>query len=229
MHVVKLLLPVLSIFSLSLAVLPPSSLADEPHHDDAAEAVSPADALGNLMRGNERFSGGKSQAQATLLAKKDANTTGQKPFAIIVCCSDSRVPPEAVFDQSIGDLFVVRTAGHVVDDVALGSIEYAVDHLGCSFILVLGHERCGAVSAVCAGGKAHGHIEALLKEIQPAYDFVKNKSGDPVENTLRANVTWVVTKLSTSSPILSPRVKTGKLKVQGARYDLDTGKVELID
>lgn len=214
----------------------------DPHHAAPAEkdhapaahaapkaALSPGQALAKLLDGNFRFISGKSQSQAEHLKKRDANVKGQKPFAIIVSCSDSRVPPEAIFDQSIGDLFVVRSAGHVVDDVAIGSIEYAVEHLGSTLIVVLGHERCGAVAATCAGGEAPAHVAAIVKAIKPAADAAKAMPGDHVDNTVKTNVLSVVNLLNASTPVLEPLIKEGKLKVQGARYDLDTGKVELVE
>lgn len=198
-------------------------------HAAPAGVLTPGQALAKLLEGNFRYFNGQSQAQAEHLKKRDANVKGQKPFAIIVSCSDSRVPPEVVFDQSVGDLFVVRSAGHVVDDVAIGSIEYAVEHLGTTLILVLGHERCGAVAATCAGGEAPAHIAAVVKAIKPAADAAKPIPGDFVDNTVKTNALAVVNLLSASEPVLASLVKEGKLKVQGARYDLDTGKVELLE
>jgi carbonic anhydrase len=153
---------------------------------------------------------------------------GQTPFAIIVGCSDSRVGPEIVFDQGLGDIFVVRTAGEVVDATALGSIEYAVEHLGSSLIVVLGHERCGAVSAAVARAKEPGHIAAVLKAIEPAVEQTKGKPGDPVENAVRAQAVDVAKQLQDAKPILAERVHSGKLKIVAARYVLDSGKVEFL-
>ncbi len=152
----------------------------------------------------------------------------QMPFAIIVGCSDSRVGPEIVFDQGLGDIFVVRTAGEVVDATALGSIEYAVEHLGSSLVVVLGHERCGAVSAAVGSNKEPGHIAAVLKAIEPAVEQTKGKPGDPVENAVRAQAVDVAKQLQDAKPILAERVHSGRLKIVVARYDLDTGKVEFL-
>lgn len=200
-----------------------SALADE------AATVTPEALLKRLQDGNERFIAG-TPTQTTKDAKRRAEVAqGQKPFAIIVCCSDSRVGPEVVFDQGLGDIFVVRTAGQVVDDVALGSIEYAVEHLGAAFIVVLGHERCGAVAATVAGGEAHGHVAVIVKAIQPAAAKAKGQPGDAVDNTVRAQVLEVVGQLQKAGPVLAERVTAGKLKIAGARYDLDTGRVEVIE
>lgn len=187
------------------------------------------ESLKRLMDGNERFIAGHA-THTTRDAKRRAEVAqGQKPFAIVVSCSDSRVGPEVVFDQGVGDLFVVRTAGHVVDDVGLGSIEYAVEHLGSAFILVLGHERCGAVAATVAGGEAHGHIPSIVKAIKPAVAKTKGQPGDAVDNAVRAQVLEVTAQLQKAGPVLADRVKAGKLKVVGARYDLDTGRVEIVE
>ena len=184
--------------------------------------------LKRLLIGNERFVAGR-VTQSSRDAKRRAEVAeGQKPFAILVSCSDSRVGPEVVFDQGLGDIFVVRSAGHVVDAVGLGSIEYAVEHLGPSLILVLGHERCGAVGAAVAGGEAHAHLPAVLDAIRPAVAKAKSEPGDVVDNAVRAQVREVVEQLQAAEPLLSERVKAGKLKVVGARYDLDSGRVEVL-
>jgi carbonic anhydrase len=164
-------------------------------------------------------------------AKRRAELTkSQHPFAIIVSCSDSRVPPEIVFDQGLGDLFVVRVAGNVINDEALGSIEYSVDHLAARLIVVLGHQRCGAVKAaketIAAKGKAPAHIQSLVTAIKPAVEATVH--GD-LEATMEANVKNVAQALRASMPILKPKVDSGELKVVGAYYSLDTGFVNFLD
>jgi carbonic anhydrase len=192
--------------------------------------VSPDEALKRLLQGNARFvSGHLTHAGPEEIAEaRGAVAKGQKPIAVIVGCSDSRVGPELVFDQGLGDLFVVRTAGEVVDAAALGSIEYAVEHLGSPLIVVLGHERCGAVTAAVAGAKEPGHIAAVLKAIEPAVKQTKGKPGDPVENAVRAQAIDVAGQLQDAKPILAERVRSGKLKIVAARYDLDSGKIEML-
>ena len=192
--------------------------------------LSADEALKRLMRGNARFvSGHMTYAAYKHVAEaRGAVAKGQTPFAVIIGCSDSRVGPEIVFDQGLGDIFVVRTAGEVVDITALGSIEYAVEHLGSPLVVVLGHERCGAVSAAVAGAKEPGHIAAVLEAIEPAVEQTKGKPGDPVENAVRAQAIDVAKQLQNAEPILAERVQSGKLKIVAARYDLDTGKVELL-
>ena len=175
-------------------------------------AVNPGQALKRLQDGNERFVAG-TPTQVTKDAKRRAEVAnGQKPFAIIVSCSDSRVGPEVVFDQGLGDIFVVRAAGHVVDDVGLGSIEYAVEHLGSSLILVLGHERCGAVAAAVARGKTSGHVPAIVKAIKPAVAKAKGQPGDAVDNTVRAHVREVARQLRNAGPLLAERAKRDNLR-----------------
>ncbi len=161
-------------------------------------------------------------------SRRDEVKTGQKPFAIIVGCSDSRIPPEILFDQGIGDLFVIRLAGNIVDDTALGSIEYAADHLGTRLVVVLGHAKCGAVTAAAGGGEAHGHIGSIVQLIIPAVERARDKSGDLVDNAIRENARLVAAAISSSKPILSKMVEEGKIAVVPAYYDIDTGVVELL-
>ena len=195
-----------------------------------AAGVTAEEALRRLEQGNARFVAGRvsetTPASVAEIRRKVAQV--QKPFAIIVGCSDSRVGPEVLFDQNLGALFVVRTAGEVVDSIGLGSIEYAVAHLGSPLIVVLGHERCGAVSAAVSGAKEPGHIAAVLKAIQPAVNRAKGQPGDPVENAVRAQALDVAAYLKAAGPILKEAVRSGKLKVIAARYDLDSGKVSLL-
>ena len=229
--------------------------AAEPAHPDQP-IVPPAEAISRLKAGNARYTSGKEQppessqerafeatnsyenAGLTFLgmtadqaAKRRAELTkSQHPFAIIVSCSDSRVPPEIVFDQGLGDLFVLRVAGNVIDDHSLGSIEYAVDHLAVRLIVVLGHQRCGAVKAaketIAAKGKAPAHIQSLVTAIKPAVEATVH--GD-LEATVEANVKNVTQALRSSPPILKPKVDSGEVRVIGAYYNLDTGAVWFLD
>jgi carbonic anhydrase len=189
-------------------------------------ALTTHEAIQRLKDGNRRFVENKATHERQQAERRAVIAKKQNPFVIVVCCSDSRVPPEIVFDQGLGDLFVIRTAGNVVDDVCLGSIEYGVEHLGVRLIVVLGHEHCGAVEAAVAGGEAHGHIKAVVNAIRPTVEKVKSQPGNPVENVVRANVSETVKKLSTTAPILPERIKAGKLSIIGARYVLDDGHVE---
>jgi len=193
-----------------------------------APSLTAEQAWQRLKDGNERFAQGKATHERQQADRRADVAKGQKPLAVIVCCSDSRVGPEIIFDQGLGDIFVVRTAGNVVDDVGLGSIEYAVEHFGTPLLVVLGHNRCGAVSAAVSGGKLHGHVRAVVEAIQPAVEAVKGQPGDPVENAVRANVRATVKRLESVAPILPARIKAGKLKIIGACYSLDTGRVEVV-
>src|SRR5437016_5051440 len=203
--------------------------AADPAHPEGP-TVAPAVAISKLKKGNGRYAGGNLQhpGQTTERRAELANT--QHPFATIVSCSDSRVPPEIVFDQGLGDLFVVRVAGNVIDDHALGSIEYAVDHLGVRLIVVLGHQSCGAVKAaketIAAKTKAPGHIQSLVTAIQPAVEATAK--GD-LKTTVEANVKNVVQALRSSTPVLKPKVDSGDVRVVGAYYNLDTGAITFLD
>ena len=140
-------------------------------------------------------------------------------------CADSRVPPELIFDQGLGDLFIIRVAGNVVSDTELGSLEYGAEHLHVPLLVVLGHQHCGAVTAAVEGGEAEGHIAALVNLLRPAVEKTQGMPGDHVENAVKANVEMVVKQLRSSTPVLAKLVSEGKLKVVGAVYSLDTGKV----
>ena len=181
-----------------------------------------------LMEGNRRYIEAKSSHPDETMERRREVAIGQHPFASIVSCADSRVAPEIVFDQGLGDIFAVRLAGNIVDDAVLATLEYAVEHLGVKYIMVLGHEKCGAVEAALKGGEAPGHLGSLVKAIQPAIDKVKGQPGDLLDNVVRANVAIVVQELSSSTPILAELVKNGDLTIVGARYDLDDGTVEIL-
>ena len=185
-------------------------------------------ALQKLVDGNGRFANGKAihpnQTQERLVEVSG----GQKPFAVIVGCSDSRIPPEIIFDQGLGDLFVIRVAGNVVDDVALGSIEYAVSHLGTQLVVVLGHGKCGAVSATVQGGEIHGHIGSIVKAIIPAVEKAKGQTGDLIDNVIKANAALVAGKIISTGPVLSNLVNDNKIKIVSAYYNIESGVVDII-
>lgn len=195
-------------------------------HDGSA--VSGVNAQKKLLDGNKRFVEGKMMHPDQNSGRRAGIVKGQNPFAVIVSCSDSRVPPEVIFDQGLGDLFVIRLAGNILNDEAIGSIEYAVEHLGVKYVMVLGHESCGAVAATVKGGEAPGHIGSLVKAIQPAVEAAKKQQGDLMDNSVKANVSMVVQKLKSNAPILEHAVKKGDLVIEGARYDLDEGTVSIV-
>jgi len=184
------------------------------------------EALQTLLDGNKRFAAMEQTHPNQDRTRRDEVKAGQKPFAVIVGCSDSRIPPEILFDQGIGDLFIIRLAGNIVDDTALGSIEYAVDHLGTRLVVVLGHSKCGAVTATAKGGEAHGHIGSIAQAILPALENVKGQSGDLVDNAIRENAKLVTATIASSKPILEKMVEEGKIGVVPLYYDIDTGLVE---
>lgn len=194
----------------------------------ALEPLSPDAALKRLMDGNQRFVKQKSKHPDQSKARMKEVAQAQHPFATVLSCADSRVAPEILFDEGIGDLFDIRVAGNIVIPEVLGSIEYAVAILGTPVLVVLGHERCGAVTAAVQGERLPGHIGSFVKAIKPAISRTKGQSGDPVDNAVIANVQYQIEKLKRSSTIVSARSQDGKLKIVGGRYDLDSGEVTLI-
>jgi len=195
----------------------------------AQQPTSADDALARLMAGNKRYVLHREQHPDASIARRKALEAGQHPFAVILGCADSRVPPELLFDQGLGDLFVIRVAGNIVDDAVLGSIEYAVEHLGTRLIVVLGHEKCGAVSAAVESGHAPGHIESLVAAIQPSVEASAKEPGDKVHNCVIANVRRVALQVRHADPILKEAGEKLGVKVVAADYSLDSGKVSLLD
>ncbi|MCE9593133.1 MAG: carbonic anhydrase [Planctomycetes bacterium] len=212
------------VFVTSFVAVVATSLAVLAHFSEARYAGG---ALGELVQGNRRFVTGRFEHARLDKERRDELAKAQHPFAVVVGCSDSRVPPELVFDQGLGDLFVVRVAGNVIDDASLGSIEYAVEHLGANLVIVLGHERCGAVKAALDGGELPGHIGAIAAQLSPAIAEAKLDRGpDPLDTAVRANIVRVVEQLRGAGPILAEKVASDELEIVGARYDLDTGEIE---
>jgi carbonic anhydrase len=199
---------------------------------EAPPGRTAADALRLLMEGNERWASGVVARPHQSSERRAEVATGQEPFAIVFSCVDSRVPPELVFDAGLGDLLVIRTAGQAIDNAALGSIEYGVEELHIPLVVVLGHQRCGAVQAtveaVATGARPHGQISALIEAIRPAVEATAGSPGDPVDNAVRANAANAARKLQGAAPILDHGLADGSLTIVGAYYDLRTGKVEII-
>ena len=196
---------------------------------EPAVGLSADKALAKLMAGNQRYVRHKEQHPDQSLARRKELGAGQHPFAVILGCADSRVPPELLFDEGLGDLFVIRVAGNVVDDAVLGSIEYAVEHLGTKLVMVLGHEKCGAVSAAVEGGAAAGHIKALVAAIQPSVEASGKEPGDRIHNCVIANARRVAQQVRESEPLLKGAVANHGVKVVAADYALDSGKVILLE
>jgi carbonic anhydrase len=191
--------------------------------DTAHPSINPDVALGKLKAGNARFVASPVSQQKPTAQRRAETAHVQHPFAIVVACADSRTSPELVFDQNIGDLFVVRTAGNLIDDHGLGSIEYAVDHLGTRLIVVLGHKRCGAVKAALASPTAPGHVNSLVRDIQPAIAAAKTETGDPLTNAVSANARLVAEKIRKEADFGTHRTE---VRVVAGNYDLDTGEVQ---
>lgn len=182
-------------------------------------------ALKKLIEGNERFSKDNITCPERTQERRLAVISKQDPFAVIVGCSDSRVSPDLVFDQGVGDLFVVRDAGNIVGATELDSIEYGVTHLHAGLVLVLGHTNCGAVSAVLSGN-THD-IETIASMIQPAIKNILPNEPDALEKAVKANVLASV-KAIRQSPQLEALISKNKIKVLGGYYDLKTGKVTIL-
>lgn len=193
-----------------------------------APTISAEQALKLLLEGNQRFVAGKLEHPNQTPARRAEVAKGQHPFAAVLACSDSRTPPEIIFDRGLGDIFTVRVAGNVADRVVIESLDYSVKHLGVRVVMVLGHRRCGAVIAAVEGHEEEGKdVGPMLKELDPAVAATKGMPGDPVENAVRANVRLVMLNLATSSE-LRAMVISGELKIVGGIYDLDTGTIEML-
>jgi carbonic anhydrase len=195
-----------------------------------AEVTNADEALARLLEGNQRYAANTSTGLNESEARRIEVAKGQKPFATILGCVDSRVPPELVFDRGLGDLFVIRTAGQVLDNAVLGSLEFGVAELHIPLLLVLGHEKCGAVKATLEAVESNSTAEAdinwLVEGIRPAVEKVHGQAGDALDNAVKANIELTVNRLK-SSAILAEAMEKGELKIIGARYDLDTGLVDV--
>lgn len=192
--------------------------------------LSPEEALLYLQKGNERFMSGRLiekhySEELPILAE------GQHPFAIVLTCADSRVAPEVLFDQTLGKLFVIRVAGNVADPVVLGSLEYAVEHLHAPLLIILGHEKCGAVSAAVSGGAVPPNIGSIVKRITPAVAKVRAQIHDEskvLDEAIKENVRLQMQMATFESEVLSEFAHQQKLQIVGGVYNLHTGRVEMI-
>ena len=184
--------------------------------------------LQQLFAGNKRFREGKLEHPNHCEESRKGLVGGQEPMAVVLTCADSRVPPVDVFDQGLGDLFVVRVAGNLVNDQILGSIEYAVAHLHSPLIMVMGHSSCGAVTAVSHGVKLEGHIATLTPPIDAALKKTKGLPGDWTDNAAKELAMTTARKIKESEPIVADLVASGKVLVVATYYDLTTGEVSLL-
>lgn len=199
------------------------SANEEIANDDAGTVVHPDVALSKLKAGNARFVAEPLSRQKPTAQRRVETAHGQHPYAVMIACSDSRTPPELIFDQNIGDLFVIRTAGNLVDDHGLGGIEYAVSHLDVRLVVVLGHQRCGAIGAALASPTAPGHIQSLIRDILPAINAAKNEPGDQLTHTAKANARLVAEKIRREANF-GPHQPD--VRVITGYYNLDTGEVQ---
>lgn len=202
----------------------------------AAYAAGPScdEAANKLLKGNKTFCSGDCKPKKITETKRKELTKGQHPFAAVLTCSDSRVSPELLFDQGLGDIFVVRVAGNVVDPISIGSLEYSVEHLHTPLLVILGHQSCGAVKAALeAEGEAEGNIGEILKKIKPAVETAKAAGKKDEAGTLdlavQENIKNVYNEIMEKSPIIKEFVEKGKLKVMVGEYYLDSGKVKMIE
>ena len=196
--------------------------------------VTADEALTKLTEGNSRFVAGASiQPHQDAARRQDTGTNGQHPFAVVLTCADSRVPPEVVFDQGLGDLFVVRVAGNVAATDEIGSIEYGAEHLGAPLVVVLGHTKCGAVTAVVKGEPVTENIGKLVAPIVPAVAGVRERftsvdTDELISRSIEANVWQAIADMYAASPLLKKLSAEGKIKIVGALYDVDSGKTNML-
>jgi carbonic anhydrase len=205
-------------------------MAADVTENETEKKLSPAAALDELLAGNRRFTSGRTSAHRRDLAMLQQTLEKQEPFAAVLSCSDSRVPVEVVFDQTIGQLFVTRVAGNIVTAEIVASLEYAAAVLGTNTILVMGHSRCGAVTAAIQtqtlpGQAFPGQISALFPYMQAAVE----RAGPDVEATIRANALIQSARLRDLSPLLGEMIQAGKLKVATGYFDIRSGAVTLLD
>ncbi len=199
----------------------------------SAFAEKDANSLKKLQDGNARYVSGQPSQKASGEAFRKELSKGQQPFAVVVACSDSRVSPEIIFDEGLGSIFVVRTAGNVVDPIALGSIEYAVEHLHAPLVLVLGHESCGAVkAAIDSKGRPEGNIGAIIRKIMPAVGSARAslKGGEDLAyaSTVK-NVKNVAREIMKKSRVIAREAREGEVRVVGAYYSISTGRVDAVE
>ncbi|MGB6031823.1 MAG: carbonic anhydrase, partial [Bacteroidota bacterium] len=192
------------------------------------KSVGHGEALDRLVEGNKRFANSQSYHQSVAEDARRQMAQGQRPFAVILTCADSRVPPSQIFDHGLGEVFSIRIAGNVPSDAVVGSIEFAVTHLGSRLVVVMGHEKCGAVQAAIEGER-DAHLYAITDLIQPAVAKARAFEGNLLENCIRVHATMVAENLRHQGPVLSKACQEGSLKVVPAYYRFETGVVEFLE
>ena len=224
------------LLSLAAAAVAATSLATvgwSPARAAAAATIAPDEALAKLKAGNAKFINAPQLCESDLNQQRASVAASQSPWATILACSDSRVAPELIFGGvGLGELFVARDVGNMADVATMGTIEYGAEHLGSSLVVVLGHERCGAVAAACEEVEKHtklpGSIGPMVEAIVPAALAVKGKPGDFVDNAVRESARRTSAQIAAKSEIVGRLVKVGKVKVVYARYDLNSGVVDFL-
>ena len=196
--------------------------------DSKSKRMNAEEVLETLKRGNERFVTEKLEHPNHCKESRERLLSHQEPIATVLTCADSRVPPVDIFDQGLGDLFVVRVAGNIIGDHTLGSIEYAVAHLHTPLVVVMGHASCGAVGAVASGVALEGHIATLTPAIQSAIKHVKETAGNAIDNASKELARQMAKKIESSEPIIADRVKDNTVKIVPAYYDFHTGEVAFL-
>ena len=227
-------LALLALLSCSMLAQQPAPAAAPPavHHASTHPQPSAAEIWSGLMDGNKRFVSGKLKSYQSV-SLRNSLAKAQHPHTVVLACSDSRVAPELIFDQNLGDLFVVRSAGNIADAIGIGSIEYAVEHLGSSVLVVLGHTKCGAVTAACSGEKMPtSNLQAIVDKIDPAVGAARKsgaKDSALIESAIKENVHTSAKDVLAGSEVLRHFVEEGKLTVFEAEYQLDSGEVIRLD
>ena len=219
----------------TLPTFTPPAFTPPPNAQETTALPLPANlhpakaALFQLMVGNLRFAAGTPKHPHQDPQRRQELSAKQSPLAAILCCSDSRVPPEIIFDQGLGDLFIVRVAGNAAafSDV-IASLEYAVDHLHTPLVLVLGHQNCGAVTAALEGAELEGSLGKLIAAIKPAVELSQHQPGDRLDNAIRTNIQLSLKNILKFSPIIATAVQHGEVELSGAYYSLHSGRVEFL-
>lgn len=183
----------------------------------------------NLLEGNARFVNNKMTHPNMEPGYRVSISEVQRPKAVILSCADSRIPPEIIFDQGLGDLFTIRLAGNVASDEAIGSIEFGAKYLGIPLVVVLGHKNCVAVLNACKGYNENDHVRHITKILEPAVERAKKMEGNLYDNAVDENIKIVIEKLKQTGPVLKPLHDEGKLAIIGAHYDMKTGIVETVE
>lgn len=187
--------------------------------------------LQRLLAGNDRFSDLQPIHPDEDVQRLREAAVAQHPFAVVVCCSDSRVSPELIFDEGIGNLFVIRTAGNIIGGLEIGSIEYAVEHLNVKLIVVMGHEKCGAIKAFIEGGEISGHIKDIVDSIKEEIEIkaISLNGANRMNDCIKANVQHGINQLMVQSRIIREKVKNKQVDIVGLRYDLDDLSVKILN